>query len=91
MNAAELADAAAMFVVVRAKLNLEVLNGNPRRRPPAAIRRPRLLEQLRQLGEVRGHAPGLVACQQIGGRASARLRTLVSFVYLLFSQCCVLQ
>ena len=39
MNAAELADSAAMFVVVRPKSNLEVLNGDLRRRPPAAARR----------------------------------------------------
>jgi hypothetical protein len=52
MNAAELADAAATFVVVRAKSNLEFLNGNPRIRPPAAIRR--------ELGEVRRYAVGFV-------------------------------
>src|SRR5271169_6882617 len=51
-DAAELADAAAMFVVVRAKSNLEVLNGNLRKRPPASIH---LREHLRQLGEVRRH------------------------------------
>jgi hypothetical protein len=55
-DAAELADAAAMFVVVRAKSNLEVLNGNLRKRPPASIH---LREHLRQLGEVR-RQPGLV-------------------------------
>jgi hypothetical protein len=36
-DAAELADAAAMFVVVRAKSNLAVLNGNLRKKPPASI------------------------------------------------------
>jgi hypothetical protein len=56
-DAAELADAAAMFVVVRAKSNLEVLNGNLRKRPPASIH-PR--EHLRQLGEVRRQPPRLV-------------------------------
>ena len=35
MNAVELADADAMFVVARAKSNLDVLNGNLRRRPPS--------------------------------------------------------
>jgi hypothetical protein len=38
MNAVELADADAMFVVVRAKSNLDVLKGNLRRRPPATTR-----------------------------------------------------
>jgi hypothetical protein len=73
-DAAELADAAAMFVVVRAKSNLEVLNGNLRKRPPASIH---LREHLRQLGEVRRHAAGLVAGQPVGRRAALR-RTDVS-------------
>ncbi len=53
-NAAQLADAAATFVMVRAKSNLEIHNGSLRRRPQAATR---LREQLRQLGDVRRHAP----------------------------------
>jgi len=32
-----------------------------------------LPQQLRQLGEVRRHATGLVACQQVRRRTSARL------------------
>jgi hypothetical protein len=44
-------------VVVRAKSNLAVLNGNLRKRPPASIH---LREHLRQLGDVGGDAPRLV-------------------------------
>jgi hypothetical protein len=58
MNAVELADADAMFVVVRAKSNLDVLKGNLRRRPPATTR---LRERLRQFGEVRRHVFGAAA------------------------------
>jgi hypothetical protein len=57
---AELADVAAMFVVVRAKSNLAVLNGNLRKRPPASIH---LREHLRQLGDVGRDAPRLVFAQ----------------------------
>jgi len=53
-NAAQLADAAATFVVVRAKSNLEIHTGSLRRRSQATTR---LREQLRQLGEFRRHAP----------------------------------
>jgi hypothetical protein len=67
-DAAELADAAAMFVVVRAKSNLEVLNGNLRKRPPASIH---LREHLRQLGEVRRHPPSSRVSRLVAERCDA--------------------
>jgi hypothetical protein len=56
-----------MFVVVRAKSNLAVLNGNLRKRPPASIH---LREHLRQLGDVGGDAARLVFARRTNRRSS---------------------